>query len=89
MRLLMEQAYDELEQEVSLFALLNGFTVTRDEFRIWGVKNEEVYLLASAAGEGGDPMNLWAQAFQRIELIFDIDFPGQVVYPAPKASEGL
>lgn len=80
-REIMDQAYDELEGEVRRFAVLNGMLAVRDGFRIWGYKDEETYLLASAADEGDDPMNIWAQAFQRIELIFDIDFPGQIKHP--------
>lgn len=79
---IMARAYDELEAEVRHFGVLNGFLTMRDGFRIWGFKNEETYLLASAADEEkDDPMNIWAEAFQRIELILDIDFPGQTRYP--------
>lgn len=87
MRSVMEQAYADLEREVQLFAVANGFSAARDGFRIWARKGEETYLLAAAAGTDDDPMNIWAMAFQRMELILDTDFPGQVVYPAPRASE--
>lgn len=87
MRSIMEQAYDDLEREVQLFATANGFVSNRDGFRIWATKGEDTYLLAAAAEEGDDPMNLWAMAFQRMELILDTDFPGQTVYPAPRAVE--
>lgn len=82
-RQIMEQAYDDLEVEVLHFAAANGFTAVRDGFRIWGQKGEETYLLASAADEGDDPMNIWAQAFGRIDLIMDIEFPGQVRSATP------
>lgn len=80
-RSVMEQAYDDIEREVKLFATANGFLPTRDGFRIWATKGEETYLLAAAADAGDDPMNLWAQAFQRMELILDTDFQGKPCTP--------
>lgn len=80
-REIMERAYDELEAQVTTFANLNGFVVDRDGFRIWGYKDGDTYLLAAAPDADDDPMNLWCQASGRIELIFEIDFPGQIRFP--------
>lgn len=73
---MVESTYDELERTTCRFADKHGFLLEREGFRIWGYKGSETYLLASAAEEDDDPMNLWAEAHQRIDLILDRDFPG-------------
>ena len=63
----LEKAWDEWERYTTTFALEQGMKIWREGRRIWGTRDGEMYLLASATEPGADPMNLWANAFSKIE----------------------
>ena len=62
---------------VTRYAADRGMTVYRDGRLIWGtdLNTGDEYLLASATDPGDDPLNLWAQAFQRIDYIYNANIP--------------
>ena len=64
---IIEEAWDQWERDVVKFAGEQGMTVKLDGHRVWGYRDGETYLLAAATDPGDDPMNLWAQAFSRID----------------------
>lgn len=66
----LEAEWDQWERDVTLLAAQSGMVVRLEGRRVWGYREDEEYLLAAATNPGDDPMNLWAQAFQRLEAIF-------------------
>lgn len=77
----IEEEWNEWEENVTKFAREHGFTVRLEGYRVWGSRDGEDYLLASAAEQDDDPMNLWAQAFSRIDCYLRKDDPFAPVYP--------
>lgn len=71
----LEAEWAEWERYVSQFAAEHGFTVWMDGPRVWGSRDGEGYLLASAAEPEDDPMNLWSHAFSRIDCRLRKDDP--------------
>ena len=67
----IERAWDEMEEETKAFGAAYGFDVYLESRRVWGIREGETYLLASA-DPTEDAMNLWAMAYQRLDLIIDL-----------------
>lgn len=74
---LLEQEWDQWEMDTVAYAAEQGFTVYLEGRRVWGtdLTTGDEYLLASATEPDSDPMNLWAQAHGRIELLRDLHLP--------------
>lgn len=68
----LEKSWDELEAVAKKLAAEQGIEIWREDRRIWGLRDGEAYLLASAADPDSDPMNLWADAFSRIDCFLRI-----------------